>query len=383
MNSWIIQRKFIDAGNFIRGAYELQETDLLFRVESRFAITSAVTETPIDLPACYDVSHWITPITWEALSPKPLFMFTKATESTNYKDPTFPEYFTKMRDIVGCLRGAYHFFRKSTNPVQQANWFVDYITPYINDNDVLVLDFEEGGETASQLWAFLDQVRKRCPNNLLMIYSRKNLFDPIVMTESEKTFFKAIPTWPAGYSTTPAPSYDTIPAQYIPDQTKWGESWCWQYTTSGHPAGTVSDIDCNVMTAKFIEWVNSKLGTPVDPPPTGETMQGLVLETGSTIDINIRTAPTSTAPDVGDLFAGDVIDYDRKQYVTTGSFLGDWYHITKVTRVGGSILTPGLVDWWCWGKNIKELVVTPPPPPTTHTVDVYIDDVLVSHTELD
>lgn len=222
-----------------------------------------VEPSEIKLPPFYDISHWKIVTNWEEIFPHPLLMGTKATQGISYRDPTFPEYFTKMKDIVHCRRLAYHYFEKTMNPVQQADWFINYIEPYIDDDDILCLDFEQGGETAPNLWAFLDRVHQRRPNNQLMIYSRKNLMDPVVMNEAEKAYFKSIPTWPAGYPNDPS-DFTSTPPGYIPDQSKWGPAWAWQYTDSGHVTGIDGDTDCNLMEPALIEWLGEEVPEPVE-----------------------------------------------------------------------------------------------------------------------
>lgn len=312
-------------------------------------------DVDVKMPPFYDISHWITVNNWAAINPKPLLMGTKATEADDYKDPTFPEYFGKMRTVVGCRRLAYHFFRKNVDAVRQANWFVDYITPYITVDDVLALDFEEGGETAPQLWAFLNRVKQRRPNNLIIIYSRKNLMDPIVMTESEKAFFKTFPTWPAGYPTDPDP-YTTTPPGYIPDQSKWGPCWAWQYSDDGVVQGFEgNNIDLNLLEPAFIKWLGGSVPPdpePPDPPPGG-TMYGKVI-VGS---LNIRAQPNSnntTNPPIGLLQLNDIVEADSES--------NGWWLLKRITRAGVGVALPGPVCYAYEGTNNGYIQEIPQPP---------------------
>jgi GH25 family lysozyme M1 (1,4-beta-N-acetylmuramidase) len=253
-------------GNQVRGAYELERAIKAPHTDRSVSPTAMAATGTINIkqPPSFDISHWKIVNDWNALKEvAPLMMMTKATEADNYKDETFPEFFTKFRDILHCNRGAYHFFRKTVDPVRQANWFVDYIIPYITNDDWLILDFEEGGETAGQLWAFLDQVKKRRPNNRLMNYSRKGLMDAIVMNSSEKEFFKKILTWPAGYPVDPNP-YTTIPSGYIPDQTKWGPVGVWQYTSHGTVPGIDGSTDMNLLEPVLIDQLTPLPGADAD-----------------------------------------------------------------------------------------------------------------------
>jgi len=97
----------------------------------------------------------------------------------------------------------------------------------LKNGDILMLDVEEGGEKASQLWAWFHYVRSAFPNNICMLYSRKSVLDLIVMTQSERDYFKQIPVWTSGYPDNPD-LLPSVPSWYIPDQTRWGQVLLWQ-----------------------------------------------------------------------------------------------------------------------------------------------------------
>lgn len=215
----------------------------------------------IKLPACYDVSHWKEIFDFKSVSPVPLLFITKATEAYpgsgyNHTDSKFIHFALGMLEI-NVTRGFYHFFRKSFNAYTQANHFISVISQIdILQSDILILDVEEGGETASQLWAFIETVKKAYPDNLILIYSRKNILDAIKMTESEKTYFRKIKIWTAGYPWFPD-LFNSIPSGYIPDTDKYGEAVLWQYSAHGRVAGIttelggVTDTDLNFITESF------------------------------------------------------------------------------------------------------------------------------------
>ena len=336
----------------------------------------------IKVPPFYDFSHWTVVSDWDAIHPRPLLLATKATESTDYRDPTFHDYFANCTNILGCRRAAFHFFRKATNPVQQADWFIDYISPSITNKDILVLDFEEGGETASQLWAFLDRVQQRRPTNQLMIYSRKNLMDPISMTEAEKTFFKKIPSWPAGYPNDPD-AYSTTPNFYIPDQAKWGPVWAWQYSSSGSLPGVDSEVDCNLMEPALIDW----LGEDIPMPPVYRYKATAIWNgTRIRLDHNTASAYVNSFPS-GTVFEGDELFTATQQLSNTSGVyqkIGDqWLHIKAIngkppTNLSGSPMTS---DVWVaiihLGSPICNLVdngPTLPPVEPTAPKEVIITD---------
>src|SRR5215217_9613824 len=66
-------------------------------------------------PEGIDVSHWQGTINWpQVRSAGKEFAFVKATESTNYVDPTAAGNVANAR-AAGLLVGVYHFARPTTN----------------------------------------------------------------------------------------------------------------------------------------------------------------------------------------------------------------------------------------------------------------------------
>lgn len=302
-------------------------------------------------PPIYDTSHWKIIPNFADVDPRPRLVITKATEGTKYVDQTFIKYFQDLLQD-GIRRGCFHFFRKAENALEQAKHFCNTIRPYITTKDILVLDVEEGGETAGQLWTWCEYVRSQFPSNLLLIYSRKNILEAIPtllgtsidvrgvikmavpylpglvlkaldylfakvenrrsvlnaipMTMAERAYFKRIPTWPAGYPFNPD-LYSTIPSFYIPDQTRWGEPWLWQYSDQGSVRGISNEVDLNLGMPQLIAWLGSE-SMPDPEPPTGELpMPTHYFEVRPTIASEYRTIRNDhirTAAEVGRIAIG-------------------------------------------------------------------------------
>jgi len=229
----------------------------------------------------YDVSHWEIINDFDALNPAPYLVICKATEGANYQDETFLDYMNGLKS-AGIRRGAYHFHRKAYGAVDQALNFVSMCkVAQITKDDILVLDVEEGGETAQQLMDWFILVMATYPENLFMIYSRKNILDPIQTifnklglgshplsaiqtTQAQADFFKQIPVWTAGYPLYPD-LYSSPPASYIPDQTRWGPVWAWQYSDAGNVGGVQGNVDVNWMSPELLNWLSN--GIPEPPQP--------------------------------------------------------------------------------------------------------------------
>ena len=219
----------------------------------------------IKSPVCIDISHWKPVADFNAISPRPVLIITKATEHTSFVDSTFTTYFPKMKQ-AGYKRGVYHFFRKAYNATEQARHFCNTIRPYVTQDDILILDFEEGGEEASQLIAFLGYVRANFPASLIMNYSRQNIMNTIPMTAAQASVIREYPSWIAGYPSNPD-YYSTFPAFYQPNG-NWGPVWLWQYTASGIVGGIPGETDCNWMHPDLVE----QLGATTLPPEEGNAI---------------------------------------------------------------------------------------------------------------
>src|SRR5690349_1313252 len=104
----------------------------------------------IKKPISYDVSHWKEIADFSLINPKPFVMITKATEGTSITDSKFIRFMDGMKSI-GCVRGCYHFNRKALSPLNQADFFCNTIRSHIDRETILILDVEEGGESAAAL----------------------------------------------------------------------------------------------------------------------------------------------------------------------------------------------------------------------------------------
>jgi GH25 family lysozyme M1 (1,4-beta-N-acetylmuramidase) len=302
-------------------------------------------------PVCYDTSHWKIVPDFAAVAPRPFLVITKATEGTGYTDDTFVRYFNDLKQD-SIHRGAFHFFRRALDARAQAQHFCNVIRPVVNDNDVLVLDFEEGSETAAQLLAFLSYVRSQFPRNLIMNYSRKNIMDAIPMTQAQKDEMRKYPTWTAGYPSNPD-LYPVVPSFYVPDQTRWGVVWLWQYAASGSVAGISGDVDCNWMHPDLYARINGGITPP--PVEPGENMKGKVIKL-----TNIRQSNTQFSADMGDLLAGDLVEWTEEGTGPDGLV---WIKLISATHNGAPVRCSDgntVTGRYCWAANVEEVNAPPP-----------------------
>ena len=275
----------------------------------------------IKLPACYDISHWKEVSDFNQISPRPFLMITKATEGTTIADSKFTRFMAGMKE-AGYRRGCYHFHRKALSPLNQADFFCEFIGPHIDRNTLLILDVEEGGETAAALQTWFNAVASAYPFNRVLLYSRRDILEKMLMTAAQKEFFKKIDIWAAGYPNDPD-KYDYVPSMYMPDPSRFGPVALWQYSAHGAVEGIVGDVDLNWISPAYYQLLGGDaIPDPLPEPTGGSMLYGTVI---TTTTLNIRSGPGTSYSDIGDLHNGDKLEASEP--------VGGWWRLTKVNGV--------------------------------------------------
>lgn len=143
------------------------------------------------------------------------FAFIKATEGLTYHNSFFRNDWANCKSN-GLLRGAYHFFHPSMDPVQQAKWFFNAVGPLSPGDLPPVIDMETHEltiqeEVASTL-LFLNETEKLF-NKKPMIYAGYYYIQDL----GNPPAFAQYPLWLAAYTAIPK----------IPKP--WSNYTFWQY----------------------------------------------------------------------------------------------------------------------------------------------------------
>ncbi|MFF4896754.1 lysozyme [Streptomyces sp. NPDC001068] len=184
-----------------------------------------------------DVSGHQGDVAWPTLLGSGVkWAYTKATEGTSYKNPSFTQQYNGSHD-AGMIRGAYHFATPdSSSGAAQANYFVDHGGGWSRDGRTLpgALDIEWNpygaacyGKSKSAMvsWItdFLHTYKTRTGRNAV-IYTATSWWTDC--TGNYSGFAASNPLWIARY----ASEVGTLPAG-------WSYYTAWQYTSSGPTVG--------------------------------------------------------------------------------------------------------------------------------------------------
>jgi GH25 family lysozyme M1 (1,4-beta-N-acetylmuramidase) len=217
-----------------------------------------------------DASHYQGAINWDlVVADGIVFGIIKATDGNAFIDPTFDTNWTGMRR-AGVIRGAYHFFRPLTDPVEQAEHYLSIVGDLLHYTDLPpVLDVEAYPSEVYQQWHTLPlEERKRRVRKWLvtvrgyvgrwpMIYTNQGTWQ---LTLGDTDDFINYPLWVANYGT----DQPRVPAN------NWGgKGWrFWQHTNQGIVNGIGGYVDLDVyksIPTQLRKWMRIKEMRPLPP----------------------------------------------------------------------------------------------------------------------
>lgn len=179
-----------------------------------------------------DVSHHQSRINWQAVAKDDIhFAFIKATEGAMHVDSLFCYNWIGMRE-AGIKRGAYHFFRPTISPLEQADNFTRFVDIEFGDLppvlDVEVLDgvSKETLINGVRTWLYYAEIRYGVKP---IIYTNIKFYNKILAGH-----FNDYPMWIARYG-------------FREPTLACGRNWnFWQYGNRGKISGVAGYVDFNV-----------------------------------------------------------------------------------------------------------------------------------------
>ena len=223
-----------------------------------------------------DVSHWQGTINWGSVAVAgKKFAFQKATESTNYTDPTLTANLSNGKN-AGVLMGVYHFARPSTatdDATAEADWFVNRAGQYMTPGHLPpVLDLEDGASmTATQLSNWVHEFQNRVITRTgvtPIIYCNTNF-----ATNEVNSSVNIYPLWIANWST----AYGDPSTTGSPPCGVWGAgNWhFWQHSSTGAVSGISGNVDLDVFDGTLADLQAMVIPHPDQVPPTVEASEFL------------------------------------------------------------------------------------------------------------
>jgi lysozyme len=209
-----------------------------------------------------DISHYTTPdLDFGALREQGiLFVFTKATQGTGFKDSRFAEYWGKLGALPPdkkVFRGAYHFLSSSADPAAQAESFLKFLALHggLKPGDLpAVLDLEwdittsggadrwigqSPGQILDKTLAWLKIVEERT-GKVPILYTARSWWRERGIPEADFAKVARYKIWIADYSA----SNRATETPGVPQNAKWH---LWQFSESARLSkGYSGGMDANI-----------------------------------------------------------------------------------------------------------------------------------------
>ncbi len=188
-----------------------------------------------------DVSSYQADIDMEELKAQNIqFIYIKASEGSETKDPRFAENWEKAKK-AGLLSGAYHFFSYDSEGITQAENFIEAVGPDLTGRLLPAVDVEYYGDkeqnppekedVVRELRIYLERIEKEYGVKPL-IYTRTDIYDQYLKGE-----FDEYKKW--------------ISSLYQPLSWTYRDDWhIWQYLNRGELKGYTGGekyIDLNIL----------------------------------------------------------------------------------------------------------------------------------------
>lgn len=179
-----------------------------------------------------DVSAWNPNINWPRVKMAGRdFVFIKATEGSSYVSSTFAGDWAEAK-AAGILRGAYHYFRPSVDPVEQAEIFLKTMGELDADDLPALFDWEEddGLSAAIQIeraktWLLLVE---KATGKIPIIYTGPSFWNSLGNPSSFIRHSLFIANYQVNCPWIPAP---------------WSKWTFWQHTDQGIVDGSPGELD--------------------------------------------------------------------------------------------------------------------------------------------
>jgi lysozyme len=247
-----------------------------------------------------DVSHWEGAIDWTEASKWVPFAYFKCTDGIGLFDNTY------LPNKQGCQAAGmpwapYHYFEPADNPVAQAEEFVTKAGEHVEQ---YIADFEEParGGTASGPGTELPNVYHRFLVKVEQLTGKK----PAIYTSAGfwNEYVNPKPAW--------AHEYELLVAHYTAQHSPilpigWDKWTIWQYTDAFYFPGCQSAADGNWFNGSLAQ-MRAWFGNYRDVTP----MPAAPFQVRSLFDnLHIRQEPRVTAPEIGHLQKGEVVDVEQ------------------------------------------------------------------------
>lgn len=235
-----------------------------------------------------DISHWQKAIDWPAVinSSQVKFVIAKATEGATWQDPKFQSHWQAMKRQGVPITGAYHYFRGTSLPTDQANNIVTQLkqVSFNHADDLLAISVAKQdkltpSEVADYLLWIISNLTAPIIQEKVILYTSPAWWDSHVQDVGHR--LSQQPLWVAHWTTAAQPR---LPVG-------WSDWMIWQQSSQGSVNGIQGFVDLNQMkttTTQSVTPVRTGLADDAqsDELTTATTVGSVSAEPAATASVN-------------------------------------------------------------------------------------------------
>lgn len=235
-----------------------------------------------------DISHWQKAIDWPTvMSGSPVkFVIAKATEGATWQDPKFQSHWQAMKRQGVPITGAYHYFRGTSLPSDQASNIVTQLkqVSFNHADDLLAISVAKQdkltpAEVADYLLWIISNLTAPIIPEKVILYTSPAWWDTHVQDVGHR--LSQHPLWVAHWTTAAQPR---LPVG-------WSDWMIWQQSSQGRINGIQGFVDLNQMkstTTQAVTRVRTGLADDAhsDELTTATTVGTVSAEPAATASVN-------------------------------------------------------------------------------------------------
>lgn len=239
-----------------------------------------------------DISHWQKAIDWPAVinNSQVQFVIAKATEGATWQDPKFQSHWQAMKRQGVLITGAYHYFRGTSLPTDQANNIVTQLkqVSFNHADDLLAISVTKQdkltpSEVADHLLWIISNLTAPIIQEKVILYTSPAWWDSHVQDVGHR--LSQQPLWVAHWTTAAQPQ---LPVG-------WSDWMIWQQSSQGSVNGIQGFVDLNQMkttTTQVVSRVHTGLADDVqsDELTTAATVGTVSAEPAAIAAVNQTTS---------------------------------------------------------------------------------------------